>query len=190
MSADWAPRGRRTDGTGGLGTGALARGSGGGDDGRRRRLGGQAERRQEPAHGVGLRHRAQDPPRTAAARKDQDLDRETPGAGLGPDPAGRGRRIRVRRVKCRRIRDDGWAASSLRLVCLNVASYPTNPLTCWARTISCAAMVWNVCCHGRHRMIQSFVSSSTVVLCNTSFALSGGVSRLASFAASRVPLDR
>jgi hypothetical protein len=66
-SAWGAPRGRRTDGTGGLAAGALARGSGGGGDARRRRLSGEAERRQEPAHGVGLRHRAQDPPRAVTA---------------------------------------------------------------------------------------------------------------------------
>ena len=41
-----------------------------------RRLGGQAERREEPAHGVGLGHRAQDPPWTATVWIVEDLDRE------------------------------------------------------------------------------------------------------------------
>ena len=46
---------------------AIDRGSGGGDGAAGRRLGGEPERRQEPAHGVGLRHRAQDPPRPGTA---------------------------------------------------------------------------------------------------------------------------
>jgi hypothetical protein len=35
-------------------------------------LGGEAERCQEPAHGVGLRHGAEDPPRAAAAAQTRD----------------------------------------------------------------------------------------------------------------------
>ena len=67
------PPQRRTDGTSGAGVGsAIDRGSGGGDGAAGRRLGGEPERRQEPAHGVGLRHRAQDPPRAAATRTDED----------------------------------------------------------------------------------------------------------------------
>jgi hypothetical protein len=48
--------------------------SGGGDHEIRRRLGREPERREEPAHGAGLGHRPEDPPRAAAARTDQDLE--------------------------------------------------------------------------------------------------------------------
>jgi hypothetical protein len=79
--------------------------SGGGDDGIRRRLGGEPERREEPAQGVGLGHGAEHPPRAAAARTDQDLKREHAAQELGPRPASRdwGRRPRVGR---RRRRDE------------------------------------------------------------------------------------
>jgi hypothetical protein len=43
------------------------------------RLGGQPEGDEHPTHGVGLRHRAQDPARAPAALTDQHLDREHPG---------------------------------------------------------------------------------------------------------------
>ena len=67
--------------------GAIARRSGGGDGPPRRRLGGQPERREEPPHRVGLGHRAEDPPRAAAAGTNQDLDREHPAEEPGPRPA-------------------------------------------------------------------------------------------------------
>jgi hypothetical protein len=51
-------------------------GSGGREDRGRRRLGGEPERREEPAHGVGLRHRAQDPPPAPAAVAHQHLKPE------------------------------------------------------------------------------------------------------------------
>jgi hypothetical protein len=58
--------GGQTGGRPRLVVGAIARRSGGGDWPPRRRLGGQAERREEPPHGVGLGHRAE-PPRAPAA---------------------------------------------------------------------------------------------------------------------------
>jgi hypothetical protein len=80
----------------------------------RRRLGGQAERREEPPHGVGFGHRAEDPPRASAARTDQDLDREhaaeesAPGPSPGGSPAG----VRARAV--RRRRDDRRSPAGTR----------------------------------------------------------------------------
>jgi hypothetical protein len=62
-------------------------GSGGGAGPPRRRLGGEPERREEPVHGAGLRHRTEDPPRAAAALRDQDLDCEHPAQEPRPGPA-------------------------------------------------------------------------------------------------------
>jgi hypothetical protein len=47
------------------------------------RLGGQPEGDEHPTHGVGLRHRAQDPARAPAALTDQHLDRKHPSGAAG-----------------------------------------------------------------------------------------------------------
>jgi hypothetical protein len=62
----------------------------GGRDGRsRRRLGSESERREEPAHGVELRHRPEDPPRAAARpRGRQGGDPASEGAPLSRDSDG------------------------------------------------------------------------------------------------------
>ena len=65
------------------------RGSGGGDAPARRRLGGQAERDEEPTHGVGRRHRAQDPAWASAARAHEGRRARTRGARGTPTGADR-----------------------------------------------------------------------------------------------------
>jgi hypothetical protein len=79
---------REQTGTAAAVVGAIARGSGGGHR-LRRWLGGQAECREEPPHGVGFGHRAEDPPRAPAALTDQDLDREHAAEETGPGPSPR-----------------------------------------------------------------------------------------------------
>jgi hypothetical protein len=76
--------------------GTIARGSGGGDGAAGRRLGGQAERREEPPHGGGVGPRAEDPPRAPTALTDQDLDREHAAEESGPGPSSRGSPAGVR----------------------------------------------------------------------------------------------
>jgi hypothetical protein len=51
-----------------------------------RRLGGEPERREEPPHGVGLGHRAQDPPPALAAVTHQHLKPEHPLEQPRPGP--------------------------------------------------------------------------------------------------------
>jgi hypothetical protein len=94
--------------------GGLRGGSGGRDWPPWRRRGGEPERRREPSHRVRLRHRPQDPPRAAAARTDQDLDRKHPAQELGPGSAARNRRRRRPRVGRRRLRHDGRSPASVR----------------------------------------------------------------------------
>ena len=68
---------RRTDEDGGPGVvGVIDRESGGGGGPPGRRLGGQAEGRQEPAHGVRLRHRPEDPPWASAAVTHEHVEPE------------------------------------------------------------------------------------------------------------------
>ena len=69
--------------------GAIPDGSGGRDGGTRWRLSGKAEHGEEPAHGMGLRHGPEDPPRAAAARTHEDLNREHPVEEPRPGPPGR-----------------------------------------------------------------------------------------------------
>jgi hypothetical protein len=76
--------GGQTGGRPRLVVGAIARRSGGGDGPPRRRLGGQAERREEPAPGVGLGHRAQHPPPARHSGHTRARQTRTPGAGAGP----------------------------------------------------------------------------------------------------------
>ena len=84
-----------------------AQGSGGRDGSAGRRLGGQAERGQDPPHRMGFGHRAEDPPRAPAAVAHQDFDREHAVEELGPRPPSWSTRAGVRaRVVRRGRRDD------------------------------------------------------------------------------------
>jgi hypothetical protein len=109
---------------------ANARRSGGGDGPPQRRLGGQAERREEPPHGVGLGHRAEDLPRVAAAWTNQDLEREHPAQEPGPRPpswrprAHSGTNLSSRGCGAKRCQKAGHKSAIYRT--LNLAVFPDS----------------------------------------------------------------
>ena len=74
----------------------------GGDGTGGRRLTGQPQRGEPPLDRVGPVTRPEDPPRTAAARTDQDLERKHPAQERRPGPAARDRRRRPRVGRGRR----------------------------------------------------------------------------------------
>jgi len=81
----------------------------------RRRLGGEPEGAEHPPHGVGLRHRPQDPARVRTAIAHQHGKPEHPAEQPGPGPASRGARPRGRaRVVRRWPRDEGRAPAGER----------------------------------------------------------------------------
>ena len=120
-----APRGARSP------RGRDRRGSGGGDAPARRRLGGQAERDEEPTHGVGRRHRAQDPAWASAVRLRMSRGRPTRHARAGA-VGSRGRSL-LRRVRMARRESRARAATvrgptrpCARAVAQGPATWPTR----------------------------------------------------------------
>jgi hypothetical protein len=87
-----------------------------GDGGAARRLGRQPERAEQAPHGVGLGHRAHDPPRAGTAGTDEDLDREHAAEQRGPrQPSRRPRGLGASRLGVTRsCRHDRRASAGVR----------------------------------------------------------------------------